>query len=64
MTYINVINDMYDGAKTQVSMVGGDLELFPVEMWLHQGSILSPFLFFLRMDKLTQYLDIRYLRMT
>ncbi|XP_049367345.1 uncharacterized protein LOC125832240 [Solanum verrucosum] len=45
---------MYGGAKTRVRTVGGDSEHFPVEMGLHQGSVLSPFLFALVMDEMTR----------
>lgn len=45
MVYIKVIKDMYDKAKTRVKTVRGDSEYFPVEMRLHQASVLSPFLF-------------------
>ncbi|KAG5612693.1 hypothetical protein H5410_023974 [Solanum commersonii] len=45
---------MYDGAKTQVRMVGDDSEHFPVEVAVISGPVLSPFLFFLMMDELTQ----------
>jgi hypothetical protein len=54
MVYIRVIKDMYAGAKTRVRTVGGDSEHFPVELGLHQGSVLSPFLFALVMDELTR----------
>ncbi|WMV56372.1 hypothetical protein MTR67_049757 [Solanum verrucosum] len=54
MIYITAIKDMYGGAKTQVRTVRGDSEHFPVEMGLHQGSVLSPFLFALVMDELTR----------
>ncbi|WMV26956.1 hypothetical protein MTR67_020341 [Solanum verrucosum] len=45
---------MYDGAKTQVRMVGGDSEHFSVEVGVISGPVLSPFLFFLMMDELTR----------
>lgn len=35
MAYIRVIKDIYDGAKTQVRIVGGDSEHFLVEIGLH-----------------------------
>ncbi|XP_015158910.1 uncharacterized protein [Solanum tuberosum] len=54
MIYIRAIKDMYGGAKTRVRTIGGDSDHFPVEMGLHQGSVLSPFLFALVMDELTR----------
>ncbi|KAH0742723.1 hypothetical protein KY290_030716 [Solanum tuberosum] len=59
MIYIRAIKDMYGGAKTRVRTVGGDSEHFPVEMGLHQGSVLSPFLFALVMDELTRSIQER-----
>ena len=53
IAYIKSIQDMYDGSKTHVRMVGGDLEHFPLLIGLHQGTTLSPFLFALVMDVLT-----------
>ncbi|VFQ60966.1 unnamed protein product [Cuscuta campestris] len=54
IVYTRVIKDMYDGAMTRVRTSGGDSESFSVGMGLHQGSALSPFLFALVMDVLTQ----------
>ncbi|XP_070041150.1 uncharacterized protein [Nicotiana tomentosiformis] len=54
--YIMTINDMYDGAKTRVRTVGGDSEHFLVVMGLHQGFVLSPFLFDLVLDALTHHI--------
>ena len=48
---------MYDGAKTTVRSAAGLTEEFKVGVRLHQGSALSPFLFAIIMDKLTE--DIR-----
>ncbi|XP_060211934.1 uncharacterized protein LOC132639506 [Lycium barbarum] len=43
---------MYDGVKTRINTVGGDLQHFLVVMGLHQGSTLTLFLFALVMDVL------------
>ncbi|GJY42718.1 zinc finger, CCHC-type containing protein [Tanacetum coccineum] len=50
--YIRVIKDMYDGAKTLVRTLIEHIELFPVEVGIHQGSAISPYLFALILDEL------------
>ncbi|XP_070014311.1 secreted RxLR effector protein 78-like [Nicotiana sylvestris] len=55
--YITPIKDMYNGANTRVRTVGGDSKHFPVDMELHQGSALSPFLFTLVMDAITNHIQ-------
>ena len=42
--YTRVIRDMYEGVRTGVRTVIGDMEDFPIDIGLHQGSALSPFL--------------------
>ena len=48
--YVRVIKDMYKGATTQVRSVVGTTEKFEVKVGLHQGSTLSPYIFYLLMD--------------
>ena len=51
--YVRVVQDMYEDCKTVVSCAIGVTEEFKVEVGLHQGSALSPFLFAVVMDRLT-----------
>ena len=55
--YIRIIKERYDGATTTVRSEAGLTEEFKVGVGLHQASALSPFLFAIIMDKLTE--DIR-----
>ncbi|KAE8730672.1 Detected protein of confused Function [Hibiscus syriacus] len=48
--YIRAIRDMYCRSTTYVRTTVGDTEAFPVEIGLHQGSALSPYIFALIMD--------------
>ena len=48
---------MYDGATTTVRSAAGLTKKFKVGVGLHQGSALSPFLFAIIIDRLTE--DIR-----
>nr|GEV34152.1 hypothetical protein [Tanacetum cinerariifolium] len=50
--YIKVIMDMYDGVKTYVRTSIGNTKFFPVDVGLHQGSTISPYLFALILDEL------------
>ncbi|GJV09945.1 retrovirus-related pol polyprotein LINE-1 [Tanacetum coccineum] len=52
--YLRVIRDMYDGAKTRVRSSMGNTEFFLMEVGLHQGSAISPYLFALILDKLSR----------
>jgi len=45
---------MYDGVRTRVKTLVGDMDDFPIHIGLHQGSVLSPFLFTIIMDELTK----------
>ena len=51
--YVRVVQDMYVDCKTVVRCAVGVTEEFKVEVGLHQGSALSPFLFAMVMDRLT-----------
>ncbi|KAE8675269.1 HAD-superfamily hydrolase, subfamily IG, 5'-nucleotidase isoform 2 [Hibiscus syriacus] len=48
--YIRAIRDMYCRSTTFVRTTVGDTDAFPVEIGLHQGSALSPYIFALIMD--------------
>ncbi|KAI5735287.1 hypothetical protein M8J77_016627 [Diaphorina citri] len=52
--YIRVIKGMYSEARTQVRSSVGMTKGFTVEVGLHQGSVLSPYLFDLIMDVLVK----------
>ena len=51
--YVSVVKDMYRNCVTAVRSAVGTTEGFTVEVGLHQGSALSPFLFTVIMDRLT-----------
>ncbi|KAK3547537.1 hypothetical protein QTP86_021515 [Hemibagrus guttatus] len=52
--YVRVVQDMYDRSRTVVRCAVGQTEEFKVEVGLHQGSALSPFLFAIVMDQLSE----------
>ena len=50
---IRLVQDMYGGSETMVRCAVGTTESFKFKFRLHQGSALSPFLFAVIMDRLT-----------
>ena len=51
--YVRPVQDMYEGSETVVRCAVGITESFKVKVGLHQGSALSPFLFAVIMDRIT-----------
>jgi len=54
LAYMRVVKDMHTGVRTRVKTFVGDIDNFPIDIGLHQGSTLSPFLFTIVMDELTK----------
>ncbi|KAK3506629.1 hypothetical protein QTP70_011149 [Hemibagrus guttatus] len=52
--YVRVVQDMYERSRTVVRCAVGQTEEFKVEVGLHQGSALSPFLFAIVIDQLSE----------
>ncbi|KAK3550940.1 hypothetical protein QTP70_010121 [Hemibagrus guttatus] len=52
--YVRVVQDMYERSRTVVRCAVGQTEEFKVEVGLHQGSALSPFLFAIVMDQFSE----------
>ena len=51
--YVRLLQNMYEESKTEMRCAVGTTESFKVKVGLHQGSALSPFLFAVIMDRLT-----------
>ena len=60
-SYIELINDMYEGAATSMRTTRGEICQFPVTIYLHQLLVLSPYLFALNMDELIAYIQEKVL---
>ncbi|KAK3542201.1 hypothetical protein QTP86_018486, partial [Hemibagrus guttatus] len=52
--YVRVVQNMYERSRTVVRCAVGQTEEFNVEVGLHRGSALSPFLFAIVMDQLSE----------
>ncbi|KAK3569551.1 hypothetical protein QTP86_034820 [Hemibagrus guttatus] len=52
--YVRVVQDIYERSRTAVRCAIGQIEEFKVEVGLHQGSALSPFLFAIVMEHLSE----------
>ena len=52
--YVKLVQDMYTGCRTKVRTVAGESSKFNVEVGLHQGSALSPYLFLILMGVLPE----------
>ena len=51
--YVQLVQNMYEGSETVARCAVGTTESFMVKVGLHQASVLSPFLFAVIMDRLT-----------
>ena len=51
--YVRILQDMYDDSTTAVMCAVGVTEGFEVKVGLHQGSALSPCLFAMVMNRVT-----------
>jgi hypothetical protein len=51
--YVTLIKDMHDNVVTSVRTTDGDTNVFSINIGLHQGSTLSPYLFALVIDEVT-----------
>ncbi|KAK3566670.1 hypothetical protein QTP86_002847 [Hemibagrus guttatus] len=57
--YVRVVQDMYVRSRTVVRCAVGQTEEFKVEVGLHQGLALSPFLFAIVMDQLSEEVRLK-----
>ena len=51
---VRAVMSLYDGAKTRVRMGSAYSEEFEIKVGIHQGSVLSPLLFAIVVDVITE----------
>ena len=49
------VMSLYEGAETRVRVDSELSEEFEIKVWMHQGSVLSPFLLALLIDVVTEF---------
>jgi hypothetical protein len=52
--YVTLVNDIYDKVVTSVRTTDGDKNVFPINIGLHQGLYLIPYIFALVIDEVTR----------
>ena len=53
--FVRSVMSLYEGAKTRVRVDSELSEEFEAKVWMHQGSVLSPFLFAVVVDVVTEF---------
>ena len=56
---IELVKEMYSGSSTRVNTMYGKTQEFEIGVGLHQGSALSPFLFVVVLDTLTEQIGMQ-----
>ena len=51
--YVSAVRDTYEGASTHVRTMCGETDVFNVKVGVHQGSVLSPYLFIMILDEIS-----------
>jgi Reverse transcriptase (RNA-dependent DNA polymerase) len=52
--YVTLIKDMYTNVVTCVKACDGESDIFSIKIGLHQGLVLSPYIFTVVMDEITK----------
>ena len=52
---VRLVMSLYEGARTRVRLDSELSDEFEIKVWMHQGSVLSPFLFAVVVDVVTEF---------